>query len=653
VRAVEREIDKASRDIRDALGTPSMPRETPFARLYEGNHLYTWQPGTHSSICRVQPPDGAIRASECMFVIRTPTGEVGKFNSRSGKATVALHGKEINVNEYEFLTLRPGSSASWRVVFALPGPCLAPLAWASSRMAVVRPADANRFPERDPGKYIADESSCCVTHAGKVVTLKEAEIEFLIIEEQQTGVAHEEQWVLVPPVRPSPMYFWERPTKVEDGMLVPEGAVKASDHMFVVRAANGEAGKFVVGEGVASVALNGREQTVDDYEFLVLAPEVRYAWSVEPPPNCVWASARMAVIRAADSKPPIRFPDRDPGKYLVDEQKARIAQLGKEVTLEVGEYEFLSVWRGTEVPGSTEVGLVVTGAGLGVCNGFYRLVTETPEWANGNPCFQNAYGATIGWGDTDWTRKKGYPEGVGCWGVGYDGHHRYMARGDSPLPPTTGWVVREDPKWRYPSVAPMLNLARMAKGLAAAAGHLEMMGAGLDVCNGSYRYVPEDALSAEQVALASGKPFFCNEHGAIIAWGDTDWTRKKGYPEGVGCWGVGYDGHHRYMARGDSPLPPTTGWVVREDPKWKYPSVAPMLRRNPAAASSKGEGAISGGGGAREALGPVVEARGEKLSAAAQAAEKLSNEAETFADLATQLRKANTGGFLGNFLAID
>ena len=49
----------------------------------------------------------------------------------------------------------------------------------------------------------------------------------------------------------------------------------------------------------------------------------------------------------------------------------------------------------------------------------------------------------------------------------------------------------------------------------------------------------------------------------------------------------------------------------------------------------------------------MVEARGEKLSAAAQAAEKLSNEAETFAVLATQLRKANTGGFLGKFLAID
>lgn len=78
-----------------------------------------------------------------------------------------------------------------------------------------------------------------------------------------------------------------------------------------------------------------------------------------------------------------------------------------------------------------------------------------------------------------------------------------------------------------------------------------------------------------------------------------------------------------------------------------------MLRRNPGAASSMGEGASSGGGGAREALGPVVEARGEKLSAAAQAAEKLSNEAETFAVLATQLRKANTGGFLGKFLAID
>jgi hypothetical protein len=90
-----------------------------------------------------------------------------------------------------------------------------------------------------------------------------------------------------------------------------------------------------------------------------------------------------------------------------------------------------------------------------------------------------------------------------------------------------------------------------------------VVGAGLDVCNGFYRYVPERARSAVLKALASGKPLFRNADGACIHWSDTDWTRKKGYPAGVGCWGVGYDDHHRYMARGDSLLPPETGWVVR------------------------------------------------------------------------------------------
>ena len=88
-------------------------------------------------------------------------------------------------------------------------------------------------------------------------------------------------------------------------------------------------------------------------------------------------------------------------------------------------------------------------------------------------------------------------------------------------------------------------------------------GAGLDVCNGFYRYVPERARSAVLKALASGKPLFRNADGACIHWSDTDWTRKKGYPAGVGCWGVGYADHHRYMARGDTPLPPESGWVVR------------------------------------------------------------------------------------------
>ena len=42
----------------------------------------------------------------------------------------------------------------------------------------------------------------------------------------------------------------------------------------------------------------------------------------------------------------------------------------------------------------------------------------------------------------------------------------------------------------------------------------------------------------------------------------------------------------------------------------------------------------------------ALEERGEKLRTLGTATEALSHEAETFADLATQLRKANTGGSL-------
>ena len=61
-----------------------------------------------------------------------------------------------------------------------------------------------------------------------------------------------------------------------------------------------------------------------------------------------------------------------------------------------------------------------------------------------------------------------------------------------------------------------------------------------------------------------------------------------------------------------------------------------------------GGGAPSiGSGGGMTAVGQAAQAleeRGEKLRTLGTATEALSHEAETFADLATQLRKANTGG---------
>ena len=118
--------------------------------------------------------------------------------------------------------------------------------------------------------------------------------------------------------------------------------------------------------------------------------------------------------------------------------------------------------------------------------------------------------------------------------------------------------------------------------LGGAGAECILMGAGLDECNGLYRYVPEGARSAELEARANGKDLFRNANGAEIYWSDTNWTRGKGYPAGVGCWGIALDGHHRYMARGDSQRPPEKGWVVRDG---LGVAPAPTLQRPAAAAS--------------------------------------------------------------------
>jgi hypothetical protein len=197
---------------------------------------------------------------------------------------------------------------------------------------------------------------------------------------------------------------------------------------------------------------------------------------------------------------------------------------------------------GSGVAGSTDAGLVVVGAGLDVCNGFYKHVPDD-ALANGKPYFRNDdrsvpffQQTTIGWSDTEWTRKKGYPESVGCWGIAYDGHHRYMARGDSPFPPTTGWEVREDPKWKYPSVAPTLDLAHMAvphterllRGVhpeAVAKVLLALMQlddrdeSGLDAAAASAAHIRSqlvDDSSAESVSMREAKPEMCGDLDVIL-----------------------------------------------------------------------------------------------------------------------------------------
>ena len=78
---------------------------------------------------------------------------------------------------------------------------------------------------------------------------------------------------------------------------------------------------------------------MDDFEFLVLARGTKMAWvapgrsasgAPEPPrlAECVWASERMAVLRATD------HPDRDPGKFIADEHSGKIPRNGKEVSLQ-------------------------------------------------------------------------------------------------------------------------------------------------------------------------------------------------------------------------------------------------------------------------------------------------------------------------------
>ena len=117
---------------------------------------------------------------------------------------------------------------------------------------------------------------------------------------------------------------------------------------FIVRGAAGDVGKFVTderGEGVATFGLNGSERKLAAFDFLVLAEGVAPFWvhgatKPRPPREAwVWASERMAVIRATD------HPDRDPGKFIADENSAKIPRNRKEVELQPEDFEHLVVRR--------------------------------------------------------------------------------------------------------------------------------------------------------------------------------------------------------------------------------------------------------------------------------------------------------------------
>ena len=93
-----------------------------------------------------------------------------------------------------------------------------------------------------------------------------------------------------------------------------------------------------------------QERIFDDFEFLVrcrgtkmawVAPECSASGAATPPrpAECVWASARMAVLRATD------HPDCDPGKFIADENAAKVPRGGKELTLQPQQCEFLVVSR--------------------------------------------------------------------------------------------------------------------------------------------------------------------------------------------------------------------------------------------------------------------------------------------------------------------
>ena len=178
----------------------------------------------------------------------------------------------------------------------------------------------------------------------------------------------------------SSLYSWQRahPDASGTGILIPTRAVKSSKRMFVIRTPAGEVGKFIADEGTAKVPLsstrtrhqflsptrylapprtapqpvntpplqvplNGKERTVDDYEFLILADSAVPSWETTwypPPDGCVWASERMVVICAIDNE------DRDPGKYICNEAKAVVPRHGKEETLPNSHYQFLVVRHG-------------------------------------------------------------------------------------------------------------------------------------------------------------------------------------------------------------------------------------------------------------------------------------------------------------------
>ena len=143
------------------------------------------------------------------------------------------------------------------------------------------------------------------------------------------------------------LYTWERGTRVStarDGLVPPPRAVKASDRMYVIRSVpQGDIGKYIMDECKAVIPLKGKEQRPGDFEFLVLGPQAVASWHiVYSPPGpksepLVWASPRMAVIRATT------YRDRDPGKWIADENKPVIPHCGKEVRLKEGTFEFLIV----------------------------------------------------------------------------------------------------------------------------------------------------------------------------------------------------------------------------------------------------------------------------------------------------------------------
>ena len=155
-----------------------------------------------------------------------------------------------------------------------------------------------------------------------------------------------------------PLYSWQRGEPVSNGrgffweaaeVIVPAGAVKASDRMYVVRSPAGDVGKFIANEGTAKFPAHGKERTLSDFEFLVLASGAEAVWLLGVPSldDCVWASERMVVIRATD------HPDRDPGKFIADETAAKIPRGGREVTLRPEDFELLTVRRAGQLRGTT------------------------------------------------------------------------------------------------------------------------------------------------------------------------------------------------------------------------------------------------------------------------------------------------------------